>query len=128
MPEVEEEYTPKEIRWGGYESRCIAFGAPVVPLTQALPEGTVMARYESGDNAGRFDAYDPAATNGLEIARGILARIGRVSTRVEGYPIYVAGVFKESELESNLDVQAKQQMNGRSYWNGALILGGGGAW
>lgn len=118
--------TPREIRFAGEECKFQRKGVTITGEA-ALAEGHVIGGpYTSGDDAGKFGVYDPAASDGTEQAYGLLARSIPASTTTDvRAEVYVAGIFRESELGANLDANAKLAMRARSHPDGSIILQGG---
>lgn len=54
-------YVPVTRMWAGDSAQ-----------TAIIPEGTIVAQFVTGSNAGMVGEYDPAATDGTEIPTGIL--------------------------------------------------------
>lgn len=128
MPVTDASYTPREVRFAGCEDKFIRFGVIVAEGEGALPEGSILGEITSGDDDGKFALYDPTGTDGREVAKCILAQSIDATSAEVHTSAYVAGIFRESALGAEFDANAKNNLNARSYWNGAIILGGGGAW
>lgn len=128
MPTTENSYTPREIRWSGCEDKFERKPVTVVAGQAAvLPEGSILGGpIASGDDAGKFGIYNPAATDGTEVAYGILAETSDAQDVDVDTTAYVAGIFRESALGAELDANAKLAMKARSHPDGSIILQGGG--
>lgn len=119
-------YEPREVRWSGPECKFEREGVTIVAGQGALPEGTIIGKFTSGDNAGKYGKYTPAATDGTETAYGILSQSLPVSTVDVRSTVYVAGKFRVSELGAEYDENARIALRGRLHDGDlSLIIQGG---
>lgn len=91
--------------------------------SKTIAKGTVLGQVTSG---GKYEAYDPAGSTGVEVARAILEvdittdGSGNVTVSNElgvtyqTAPVYVGGTFQTSEL-TGLDDDAVEQLGGHLY-------------
>ena len=111
-------YTPKEIRATGRDELFRALPVTIVSGAGVLDVGTVLGKITA---SGKFTAYSNAASNGSEVALGILTEKVDATSRDVETSAYVMGVFVEANL-TGLDSAAKTDFGSKSFWDGSIRI------
>lgn len=109
-------YTPAEIRASGDEAGFPTTNVTLASTQTAIVAGTILGIIEA---SGLAVAYDDNATDGSEVAKGILAVNADPATegRAIPVPMYIGGQFVEARL-TGLDAAAAADLHGISMTNG----------